>query len=153
MFLPKLAPPTKWEVFAKKKGIVNRKKDKLVFDEQTSSWKHRYGYDRVNNDNDLPIIEAKMTDEKKQGVKRQENNRLHYLKEAAKVGALPSKDELQNEAGMAATSTASGGKFDRKLAGEKPPNMKINTERIWNGFIREATNRQDSKQVNGQEFS
>ena len=30
------------------------------------------------------------------------------------------KDELGNVAGMAATSTASGGKFDRKLPGEKP---------------------------------
>ncbi|XP_023740138.1 ribosome biogenesis regulatory protein homolog [Lactuca sativa] len=153
--LPKPAPPTKWEVFAKKKGIQNRKKDKVVFDEQTSSWKRRYGYDRVNDDNDLPIIEAKMTDEpgvdpfatrrseKKQRVEKQEKNRLHNLKEASKVGALPShvqlaatslpitgtqapprkvsKDELQNVAGMAATSTASGGKFDKKLAGEKPP--------------------------------
>lgn len=45
-------------------GIQNRKKDKVVFDEQTSSWKRRYGYDRVNDDNDLPIIEAKMTDGK-----------------------------------------------------------------------------------------
>nr|GEY12223.1 ribosome biogenesis regulatory protein homolog [Tanacetum cinerariifolium] len=80
---------------------------------------------------------------KKQRVERQEKHRLHNLKEAAKVGALPShvqlaatalpitgtqtaprkvsKDELQNVAGMAATSTASGGKFDKKLAGEKPP--------------------------------
>lgn len=32
-----------------------------------------------------------------------------------------SKHELENVAGMAATSTASGGKFDKKLAGEKPP--------------------------------
>lgn len=32
-----------------------------------------------------------------------------------------SKDELQNVAGMAATATASGGKFDKKLQGEKPP--------------------------------
>lgn len=153
--LPKPAPPTKWEVFAKKKGIQNKKKDKLVYDEQTHSWKRRHGYDRVNDDNDLPIIEAKMTDEpgvdpfakrrseKKQRVEKQEKNRLHNLKEAAKVGALPShvqlaatalpitgtqtaprkvsKDELQNVAGMAATSTASGGKFDKKLAGEKPP--------------------------------
>lgn len=31
-----------------------------------------------------------------------------------------SKDELGNVAGMAATATASGGKFDKKLAGEKP---------------------------------
>ncbi|XP_071698110.1 ribosome biogenesis regulatory protein homolog [Rutidosis leptorrhynchoides] len=153
--LPKPKPPTKWEVFAKKKGIQNKKKDKLVFDDQTSSWKRRYGYDRVNDDNDLPIIDAKMTDEpgvdpfakrrseKKQRVDKQERHRLGNLKEAAKVGALPShvqlaatalpitgtqtaprkasKDELQNVAGMAATSTASGGKFDKKLAGEKPP--------------------------------
>ncbi|XP_076921547.1 ribosome biogenesis regulatory protein homolog [Bidens hawaiensis] len=153
--LPKPKPPTKWEVFAKKKGIQNRKKDKLVYDEQTGKWKRRHGYDRVNDDNDLPIIEAKMTDEpgvdpfakirseKKQRVEKQEKNRLQNLKEAAKVGALPShvqlaatalpiietqtaprkvsKDELQNVAGMAATSTASGGKFDKKLAGEKPP--------------------------------
>lgn len=34
------------------------------------------------------------------------------------------KDELGNVAGMAATATASGGKFDRKLRGEKPPKHK-----------------------------
>ncbi|GKC26304.1 ribosome biogenesis regulatory protein [Tanacetum coccineum] len=40
-----------------------------------------------------------------------------------------SKDELQNVAGMAATSTVSGGKFDKKLAGEKPPKHDMrNTE-------------------------
>lgn len=153
--LPKKKPPTKWELFAKKKGIVNRKKGKLAYDEQTDSWKRRHGYDRVNDDNDIPIIEAKMTDEpgedpfakrrveKKHRVEKQEKNRLQNLKQAAKVGALPShiqlaatalpitgtqaaprkasKNELENVAGMAATSTASGGKFDKKLLGEKPP--------------------------------
>ncbi|KAG8390758.1 hypothetical protein BUALT_Bualt01G0116800 [Buddleja alternifolia] len=152
--LPKPRPPTKWEVFAQKKGIQKHNKEKLVFDEQTGTWKRRYGYDRVNDDNDVPIIEAKATDEpgtdpfaerrkeKKSKVEKQEKNRLHNLKQAAKVGALPShiqlaatalpitgtqsmhkkvsKDELQNVAGMAATSTASGGKFDKKLPGEKP---------------------------------
>ncbi|XP_059635084.1 ribosome biogenesis regulatory protein homolog [Cornus florida] len=81
--------------------------------------------------------------EKKQRVEKQEKHRLHNLKQAAKVGALPShvqlaatalpitgtqaeprkvsKDELQNVAGMTATATASGGKFDKKLPGEKPP--------------------------------
>lgn len=38
------------------------KKYKQVFDEQTGTWKRRYGYDRVNDDNDVPIIEAKLTD-------------------------------------------------------------------------------------------
>ena len=45
-------------------GIKNHKKDKRVFDEQTGSWKRRHGYDRVNDDKDIPIIEAKMTDGK-----------------------------------------------------------------------------------------
>ncbi|KAL2479715.1 Ribosome biogenesis regulatory protein-like protein [Abeliophyllum distichum] len=153
--LPKPRPPTNWELFAQKKGIQKHKKDKLAFDEQTSTWKRRHGYDRVNDDKDIPIIEAKMTDEpgtdpfaerrkeKKGRVDKQEKNRLRNLKQAAKVGALPShvqlaatalpitgtqamprkvsKDELQNVAGMASTATASGGKFDKKLPGEKPP--------------------------------
>eukprot|EP00262_Sarcandra_glabra_P001795 TRINITY_DN1195_c0_g1_i2.p1 TRINITY_DN1195_c0_g1~~TRINITY_DN1195_c0_g1_i2.p1 ORF type:complete len:320 (+),score=74.99 TRINITY_DN1195_c0_g1_i2:170-1129(+) len=152
--LPRPKPPTKWEVFAQKKGIKNRKKDKIVYDEQTGTWKRRHGYDRVNDDKDVPIIEAKMTDEpgvdpfskrqteKKKRVEKQEKNRLQNLKQAAKVGTLPShvqlaatalpitgtqtapkkasKEELENVAGMAGTATASGGKFDKKLPGEKP---------------------------------
>ncbi|EPS73577.1 hypothetical protein M569_01177, partial [Genlisea aurea] len=152
--LPRPKPPTKWELFAAKKGIQKRKKDKLLFDEQTGTWKRRHGYDRVNDDKDVPIIEAKATDEpgtdpfterakeKKNRIGKQEANRLRNLKQANKVGALPShiqlaatsvpitgsqskpakvsKDELQNVAGMASTATASGGKFDKKLPGEKP---------------------------------
>ncbi|KAK1315937.1 hypothetical protein QJS10_CPA05g01742 [Acorus calamus] len=153
--LPKPKLPTKWELFAQRKGIKNRKKDKVVFDKQTDTWKRRYGYDRVDDVTDIPIIEAKMTDEpgedpfskkdkeKKKRVGKQEKNRLQNLKQAAKVGALPShvqlaaaglpitgthkelpkkmsKEELGDVAGMAAASTASGGKFDRKLPGEKP---------------------------------
>ncbi|OMO81454.1 Ribosomal biogenesis regulatory protein, partial [Corchorus capsularis] len=56
-------PPTKWEEFAKKKGIKNRKKDKVLWDEQTGTWKRRFGYDCVNDNKDVPIIDAKMTDE------------------------------------------------------------------------------------------
>ncbi|XP_022987784.1 ribosome biogenesis regulatory protein homolog [Cucurbita maxima] len=153
--LPKPKAPTKWELFAKKRGIKNRKKDKILYDEQTQTWKRRHGYDRANDEENIPIIEAKMTDEpgvdpfakrqenKRKRVEKQENNRLQNLKQAAKVGALPShvqlaatalpitgtqattkkitKDELGNVAGMAATATASGGKFDKKLPGEKPP--------------------------------
>ncbi|XP_042465413.1 ribosome biogenesis regulatory protein homolog [Zingiber officinale] len=152
---PKPKPPTKWELFAKTKGIKPRKKGKRAFDEQTGAWKRLHGYDRVNDDKDIPIIEAKLTDEpgedpfskrkaeKKKRVEKQEKNRLGNLKQAAKAGALPShiqlaatalpitgtrtdvprkssKEELENVAGMAATATASGGKFDRKLSGEKP---------------------------------
>ncbi|WVZ18795.1 hypothetical protein V8G54_006117 [Vigna mungo] len=156
--LPKPKPPTKWEVFAKKKGIQNRKKDKIVYDEQSGTWKRRFGYDRANDEDAVPIIEAKETDDpaedpfakrkenKKKRIEKQDKNRLQNLKEAAKFGALPShvqlaatalpitgtqaapkkvtKDELGNVAGIAATATASGGKFDKKLPGEKPAKHK-----------------------------
>ncbi|KAI4344116.1 hypothetical protein L6164_011384 [Bauhinia variegata] len=152
--LPKPKPPTKWELFAQKRGIRNRKKDKIAYDEQSGTWKRTYGYDRANDEEAIPIIEAKMNDDpeedpfakrrenKKQRIAKQEKHRLQNLKQAAKVGALPShiqlaatalpitgtqagqkkvtKDELGNVAGIAATATASGGKFDKKLPGEKP---------------------------------
>ncbi|KAF8392742.1 hypothetical protein HHK36_023091 [Tetracentron sinense] len=43
-------------------GIKNHKKDKIVYDEQTGTWKHRHGYDSVNDDKDVSITEAKITD-------------------------------------------------------------------------------------------
>jgi Ribosome biogenesis regulatory protein (RRS1) len=43
-------------------GIKKRKKNKRVWDEQTGTWKRTHGYDRVNDDRDIPILEAKSTD-------------------------------------------------------------------------------------------
>ncbi|KAG6493893.1 hypothetical protein ZIOFF_048896 [Zingiber officinale] len=135
--------------------ITKRKKGKRAFDEQTGTWKRTHGYDWINDDKDIPIIEAKLSDEpgedpfgkrkdeKKKRIEKQKKNQLQNLKQAAKAGALPShvqfaaaalpitgtradlptkssKEELENVAGMAATATASGGKFDWKLPGEKP---------------------------------
>ncbi|KAI3891116.1 hypothetical protein MKW98_007421 [Papaver atlanticum] len=123
-------PPTAWETF-------NRKKDKVVFDEQ----KRRRVYDRVNDDKD------------KQHAEKNRKNRLQNLKQAAKVAAFPShvrlsatslpitrtqsvqkkvgKHELESVAGMAATSPASGGKFDKKLPGEKPPKHPGKFQKEW----------------------
>ncbi|KAJ0258823.1 hypothetical protein HA466_0075570 [Hirschfeldia incana] len=91
-----------------------------------------------------PFAIANRLDDKKKRVGKQEKNRLQNLKTAAKAGGLPShvqlavtalpisgtktqpqkigKEALGDVAGLAAaTSTASGGKFDKKLPGEKPP--------------------------------
>jgi hypothetical protein len=45
-------------------GIVKRKRSKLEFDEQNDEWRRRHGYKRVNDENDIPIIEAKASDGK-----------------------------------------------------------------------------------------
>ncbi|KAH7422610.1 hypothetical protein KP509_12G016900 [Ceratopteris richardii] len=154
--LPKPRPPTKWEIFAQRKGIKKRKRSKLEFDEQNQEWRRRYGYKRVRDEKDIPIIDAKPSDEigtdpfanrsaqKKSRVAKEAKNQLENLKRAAKFGgkgALPStiqlaatslpitgtketprrinKKEIGFAAGLASSSTASGGKFDRKLEGEK----------------------------------
>lgn len=60
--LPKPREPTRWEIFAARKGIVKHKRSRLAFDEQQGEWRRRYGYKRLNDLNDIPIIEASAGD-------------------------------------------------------------------------------------------
>jgi regulator of ribosome biosynthesis len=48
--LPKPKPLTKWERFAKEKGISHKKKDKMVWDEDLSDWVPRWGKGGKNKD-------------------------------------------------------------------------------------------------------
>lgn len=51
--LPKPKPPTKWELFAKKKGIKSKEKSgKLVYDEAKQEWVPKWGYKGKNKDLD-----------------------------------------------------------------------------------------------------
>jgi hypothetical protein len=48
--LPKKKAETKWEKFAKAKGIKKQKRSRMVFDELTQTYKPRWGYKRENDD-------------------------------------------------------------------------------------------------------
>lgn len=48
--LPKPKPLTKWERFAKAKGISHSKKDKKVWDDERQEWVNRWGRDGKNRD-------------------------------------------------------------------------------------------------------
>lgn len=62
--IPEPKPETKWERFAREKGIKKEKKERMVYDEQTGEYKPRYGYKRINNGlEDLPIVEVKEGDD------------------------------------------------------------------------------------------
>lgn len=61
--IPKPKPPTKWELFAERKGIVKRKRSKLVLDEASDTFKRRYGYKRANDESAIPVIEARPNEE------------------------------------------------------------------------------------------
>lgn len=61
--VPKPKLPTKWEQFKKQKGLITRKKEKLVFDEATQEWRSSFGWKRANDDKGEWIVPAKDTDE------------------------------------------------------------------------------------------
>lgn len=82
--MPDLAPETRWEKFAKAKGIKNKKKERMLWDEQTQEWRPRWGYkvrvlerhallaphccgarvwQRANDDTTPWLIEHKSTDD------------------------------------------------------------------------------------------
>jgi regulator of ribosome biosynthesis len=58
--IPELKPLTKWEKFAKQKGILKKKKDRMIFDEETGVYRPNFGYKRAKNGiEDTPIVEVK----------------------------------------------------------------------------------------------
>lgn len=68
--LPKPKAMTKWQKFAQQKGITKRKRSKLLFDEGAGEWKRRHGYNKANDDSQLPIIEAKSSDKVRGSVEK-----------------------------------------------------------------------------------
>ncbi|KAJ0022946.1 hypothetical protein NQD34_015080 [Periophthalmus magnuspinnatus] len=142
---PKPKPPTKWEQFAKLKGIQKKKKTNLVWDENAKEWRRRWGYKRANDDTKDWLIEvpnkadpnedqfAKRVKAKKERVAKNELNRLKNIARAQKIkipttGLTPkaqqSKDELALAVSVAKTSTASVGRFQDQLPKEKASKKK-----------------------------
>uniref|UniRef100_A0AAY5KTG7 Ribosome biogenesis regulatory protein n=1 Tax=Esox lucius TaxID=8010 RepID=A0AAY5KTG7_ESOLU len=139
---PKPRPPTKWEEFAKLKGIQKKKKTNLVWDDVAKEWKRRWGYKRVNDGTKEWLIEvpetadpnedqfAKRNKAKKEKVAKNELNRLRNIARSQKikvpgVGLTPtaeqSKTDLARAVSVAKVSTASVGKFQDRLPKEKAP--------------------------------
>jgi len=56
--IPKAKPETRWEKFAKEKGIQKRKKSKMVFDETYLEYRPRHGYKRANDQLNDWLIEV-----------------------------------------------------------------------------------------------
>ncbi|KAL4243876.1 Ribosome biogenesis regulatory protein [Abortiporus biennis] len=141
--LPKPKPLTKWEKFAKAKGISKTKKDKKVWDEEKQDWVDRWGWKGANKDKEtqwLSEVPANADvdfdprkaarDARKEKIAKNERQKLQNLAHAQKSsGSTPSNPGLQAQASRkreiektlatTRTSTASLGKFDKKLEGEK----------------------------------
>jgi regulator of ribosome biosynthesis len=105
--LPEAKIETKWEKFAREKGIKKKKKDKMVFDEHDETYKPRFGYKRTNNGIlDVPVLEVKKgadpyadpweeaLQEKKLRVAK---NTKQQLKNAERAAIIKGKKTKQSE--------------------------------------------------------
>jgi regulator of ribosome biosynthesis len=139
--LPTPRQPTKWEEFAKKKGIKKRTKDKKVWDEELDKWVPTYGYlkNKAEKEKDWCIevpqnldpmtdMYQKKKDLKNERIAKNEIKRMKNVARAQKVEVprtgfvteeAASSKELQIAATVARSSTASVGKFQDKLPKEK----------------------------------
>jgi len=143
--IPKAKAMTKWEEYAKKKGIQKKKRSRMLWDEERDEWKPRYGYKRANDEQAQWCIEVpdgkdpnedqfkKIKDAKKERVAKNEYKRLKNIqKNSEKEKGMSSqlkpvkpevkkdKERLNKEIDVAKVSTASVGKFQDKLPHEKP---------------------------------
>ncbi|XP_067409778.1 ribosome biogenesis regulatory protein homolog [Emydura macquarii macquarii] len=135
--LPRPRAPTRWEQFARLKGIRRRKRTSLVWDEAAKQGRRRWGYGRAGGDPARDwLIEvpagadpaedqfAKRLRDKRERVARNELNRLRNIAR----GALPGRGlhptghqgraELGRASQVARVSTASLGRFQPRLPKE-----------------------------------
>ncbi|KLO19929.1 RRS1-domain-containing protein [Schizopora paradoxa] len=132
--LPKPKPPTKWEKFAAAKGIQKTRREKKVWDEEKQDWVDRWGWKGKNKEKEeqwLSEVPANAdVDHNPSQVARAERKKLIAKNERQRKGnearaqANTSeqdkrKNEIEKTLASTRISTASMGKFDKKLEGEK----------------------------------
>eukprot|EP00056_Hartaetosiga_gracilis_P002437 m.53600 g.53600 ORF g.53600 m.53600 type:complete len:278 (-) comp11046_c0_seq2:925-1758(-) len=134
--VPKEKHKTRWEKFAELKGIQNKKKGRMVFDEATGEWIPRFGYKSANDPSNVPWIEVpanadpyedqfeRVANAKKAKVQKNEEQRMRniaaarLLAKGRRVNPQSIKKELQANIAIGRSSTASAGVFDKDLPGE-----------------------------------
>ncbi|KAF1325708.1 Ribosome biogenesis regulatory protein, partial [Globisporangium splendens] len=78
--LPKPKVETKWEKFAKEKGISKRKKSRMAFDEEKEEWAPSWGYKRAGDDLKDWAVEMKEGDMEDPWTKRKQEKRARVEK-------------------------------------------------------------------------
>jgi regulator of ribosome biosynthesis len=132
--LPKPKPPTKWERFAAAKGITKTKRERKVWDEERQEWVNRWGRDGKNKQEEAQwLTEVKANadvdhdpskaarDARKARVAKNERQRLQNDARSQRPSGDREQRKVDINHTLASTrvSTASMGRFDKKLEGEK----------------------------------
>eukprot|EP01096_Ripella_sp_DP13-Kostka_P006718 TRINITY_DN2424_c0_g1_i1.p1 TRINITY_DN2424_c0_g1~~TRINITY_DN2424_c0_g1_i1.p1 ORF type:complete len:337 (-),score=169.54 TRINITY_DN2424_c0_g1_i1:277-1263(-) len=145
--IPKQKPETKWDRFARTKGIKKTKRGRMLWDEQMREWRPRYGFMKANDESRDWIIPAKsnavgngsdpwekMKGEKRERIQKQKKAQGTNIKRArGKEGGIMTqlmssagdtrrkteKVSIDKQLNKARKSTASVGVFERLLPKEK----------------------------------
>jgi regulator of ribosome biosynthesis len=115
--LPKPKPLTKWERFAKAKGISHSKKDKKVWDDEKQEWVNRWGRDGKNREgedqwlheykaNDDTSVDPRHKARAERKARVAKNERQHAANVA--IAAANPTSTLGRETGPSAASTKEG---------------------------------------------
>nr|XP_014092699.1 ribosome biogenesis regulatory protein homolog [Bactrocera oleae] len=169
--VPGPKPLTKWEKFAKEKGIKKKKKDKKVYDTTLDKWVPTYGFKRADAEKEKEwVLEVpknvdpnedmfqKKIDLRSEKVARNEIQRMKNIVRAKKVEVprggyfgpeVASSRQLLTAVTVAKSSTASVGKFQNKLPKEKQARG-IGVKELIPGAKRKASHisTQPEKEVN-----
>ncbi|XP_053952997.1 ribosome biogenesis regulatory protein homolog [Anastrepha ludens] len=169
--VPGPKPLTKWEKFAKEKGIKKKKKDKKKYDEILDKWVPTYGFKRADAEKEKEwVIEVpknvdpnedmfqKKIDLRNEKVAKNEIQRMKNIVRAKKVEVprggyfgpeAASSGQLLTAVTVAKSSTASVGKFQNKLPKEKEARG-IGVKELIPGAKRKASHigPQPEKEVN-----
>ncbi|KIO29466.1 hypothetical protein M407DRAFT_21365 [Tulasnella calospora MUT 4182] len=130
--LPKPRMLTKWEKFANAKGISHRKRINKVWDEEKKEWVARWGYRGKNKEaeqqwlHEIPANKPADYDPRAEARKarkeRKDKNELAKQKNLEYNARMQAKrDVIDRSVARSRMSTASMGKFDKTLEGEKKP--------------------------------
>lgn len=98
---PQPRPETRWEKFAKEKGIQKRKRERMVWDEASQTFKPRWGYNRMEDPEHSDwVVELKDGDDPTEDKFRKirEEKKLRILKN--KQNMLRNKERGLDEAPM-----------------------------------------------------
>ncbi|CAD6979161.1 unnamed protein product [Tilletia controversa] len=118
--MPKAKPLTKWEKFARTKGINKRRKDKMVFDDNQQEWVARWGYKGANKNEEeqwLHPVKANADDDysparaakraRKDRKLKNEGQRLRNLQRAAATSSTGSGAKKSISSGSSKSSKPS----------------------------------------------
>ena len=138
---------TRWEKFAKTRGIQNKKKSRKVYDDSTGEYKPRFGYGSKQVEQDWLIEVPKNADpmqdqyelkkeEKKERIEKNAKRNKRNQEELSASQLQRSNDrqskkaKIEQDLKLTKTSTASLGKFDKKLQNEDKVKLKRGKQQV-----------------------